>query len=94
MLRRRKDQYLNGKALIELPKRTVNVVSCPFDPSEQAFYDALEGKMESMIEKLMAQSKGKNNYISVLLLLLRLRQGSPYHLPSGGRETHPCVPLF
>ncbi|KAG5637212.1 hypothetical protein H0H81_005375 [Sphagnurus paluster] len=73
MLRRRKDQFLNGKALIELPKRLVEVISCPFDPSEKAFYDALEGKMESVIEKLMAQS-GKNNYISVLLLLLRLRQ--------------------
>lgn len=73
MLRRRKDQFLNGKALIELPKRTVNVVSCPFDSSEKAFYDALENKMESVIEKIMAQSK--NSYISVLLLLLRLRQG-------------------
>ncbi|KAF5384216.1 hypothetical protein D9615_003378 [Tricholomella constricta] len=74
MLRRRKDQYLNGKALIELPKRIVEVISCPFDSAEQAFYEALEGKMESVIEKLMAQGQGKNNYISVLLLLLRLRQ--------------------
>ncbi|KAF8062181.1 SNF2 family DNA-dependent ATPase [Lyophyllum atratum] len=74
MLRRRKDQSLNGKALIDLPKRIVNVVSCPFDSSEQAFYEALEGKMESVIEKLMANNKGKSNYISVLLLLLRLRQ--------------------
>ena len=76
MLRRRKDQYLNGKALIELPGRFVNIVSCPFDTSEQAFYDSLENKMESMIEKLMANSKGNSNYMSVLLLLLRLRQGS------------------
>ncbi|KAF9467200.1 SNF2 family N-terminal domain-containing protein [Collybia nuda] len=74
MLRRRKDQLLNGKPLIELPQRLINVISCPFDPSEQAFYDGLENKMEDVIEKLMAQSKGKNNYISVLLLLLRLRQ--------------------
>lgn len=75
MLRRRKDQFLNGKPLIELPQRIVNVISCPFDSSEQAFYDGLENKMEDVIQKLMAQSKGKNNYISVLLLLLRLRQG-------------------
>ncbi|KAF8065081.1 SNF2 family DNA-dependent ATPase [Lyophyllum atratum] len=74
MLRRRKDQSLNGKALIDLPARIVNVVSCPFDSSEKAFYEALEGKMESVIEKLMANNKGKSNYISVLLLLLRLRQ--------------------
>ena len=76
MLRRQKDQILNGKALIELPKRTVNVVSCDFDPSEQNFYDSLETKMQSVIEDLMATSKGNNSYFSVLLLLLRLRQGT------------------
>lgn len=74
MLRRRKDQLLNGKKLIELPQRTVTVVSCPFDSSEQAFYSALENKMEDVVEKLM--DKGKNSYISVLVLLLRLRQGN------------------
>lgn len=79
MLRRQKDQILNGKALIELPKRTVNVVSCDFDPSEKSFYNALESKMESVIEKLMASSKGNSSYMSVLLLLLRLRQGTVYH---------------
>ena len=73
MLRRRKDQTLNGKALIELPKRTVEIVTCNFDDSERLFYDSLESKMEGVIEKLMA-SKGGNSYISVLLLLLRLRQ--------------------
>lgn len=64
---------LNGKVLIELPLRTVKVMSCTFDRSEQAFYDALESKMESVIEKLISSEKA--NYISVLLLLLRLRQG-------------------
>lgn len=77
MLRRRKDQQLNGKSLIELPKRTVSVVSCHFDSSEKAFYDALETKMETVVEKLMADEGGaKNKYMSVLLLLLRLRQGT------------------
>lgn len=73
MLRRRKDQTLNGKALIDLPKRLVNVIPCDFDSSERAFYDSLETKMEGVIEKLMS-TKGGNSYISVLLLLLRLRQ--------------------
>ncbi|KAG6890238.1 hypothetical protein C0992_002766 [Termitomyces sp. T32_za158] len=56
MLRRRKDQTLNGKALLELPKRIVQVVSCEFDASEQAFYAGLENKMESVIEKLMGNA--------------------------------------
>lgn len=76
MLRRRKDDVLNGKKLIELPKRTIEIVSCPFDATERAFYRSLETKMDDALQKLMKQEKG-NNYISVLLLLLRLRQGTP-----------------
>ncbi|KIY49841.1 hypothetical protein FISHEDRAFT_40909 [Fistulina hepatica ATCC 64428] len=76
MLRRRKDQTLNGKVLIELPQRNVDIVKCPFDANEQAFYDQLEDKMSDQVKKLMAeqQTGGRNAYISVLLLLLRLRQ--------------------
>ncbi|KDR77106.1 hypothetical protein GALMADRAFT_66302 [Galerina marginata CBS 339.88] len=73
MLRRRKDELINGKALIELPKRTVEIITCKFDADEHEFYFSLESKMESVIEKLMKNSGG-GNYISVLLLLLRLRQ--------------------
>ncbi|PPQ99319.1 hypothetical protein CVT24_009187 [Panaeolus cyanescens] len=72
MLRRRKDQNLNGKALIQLPKRTIEVISCPFDDTERKFYTALETKMEDSIAKLMAASN--KNYMSMLLLLLRMRQ--------------------
>ncbi|KAF7337965.1 SNF2 family DNA-dependent ATPase [Mycena venus] len=82
MLRRTKTQQLNGKALVTLPPRTVKVISCEFDPSEQAFYSALETKMEGVIEKIMRQSGGGGSaYIGVLLLLLRLRQAC----------NHPCL---
>ncbi|KAJ7461525.1 SNF2 family DNA-dependent ATPase [Mycena latifolia] len=82
MLRRTKTQQLNGKALVDLPPRTVTVVSCAFDASEQAFYTALESKMEDVIEKIMRQSGGGGSaYIGVLLLLLRLRQAC----------NHPCL---
>ena len=83
MLRRRKDDTMNGKVLIELPKRTVNIVSCPFSPSEQQFYNNLELKMNNVMEQLVedAQKAGvKANYMSVLLLLLRLRQGQSFSL--------------
>ncbi|KAF9260752.1 hypothetical protein L218DRAFT_906857 [Marasmius fiardii PR-910] len=78
MLRRRKDDQMNGKALVELPKRTVNIVSCLFSESEQQFYSELAGKMEQVLDKLNEDAyrsgKAQANYISVLLLLLRLRQ--------------------
>jgi SNF2 family DNA or RNA helicase len=75
MLRRKKTDTVNGKTLIDLPNRTVEVVACPFDPYEQAFYTALEAKMESALDKLMSRDNGNKAYMSVLLLLLRLRQG-------------------
>lgn len=76
MLRRRKQDTLNGKALIELPARTVEIVPCAFDAHEKFFYESLETKMEGVLEKLLAETKGGGgNYMSVLLLLLRLRQG-------------------
>jgi len=76
MLRRRKDQLLNGEVLIKLPKRKVDVVSCDFDALEQEFYDTLEEKMKQTIEELMAKKEKGNSYIGVLTLLLRLRQGN------------------
>jgi SNF2 family DNA or RNA helicase len=79
MLRRTKDQTINGEKLIDLPLRNVNVISCPFDSVEQEFYNALETKMSETLEKLMATKSGNSSYISVLLLLLRLRQGELIH---------------
>jgi len=75
MLRRRKDQLLNGEVLIKLPKRNVDIVSCEFDAVEREFYDLLEEKMKKAIAELMNGGKG-NAYIGVLTLLLRLRQGN------------------
>ncbi|KAJ3560995.1 hypothetical protein NP233_g10474 [Leucocoprinus birnbaumii] len=81
MLRRRKDDTLNGKKLIDLPKRTVEIVSCPFDSSERAFYTSLENKMDETLEKLLnSDGKGGSKYMSVLLLLLRLRQACNHPL--------------
>lgn len=79
MLRRRKDQLLNGEALIKLPKRQIEIVSCEFDASEREFYGALEDKMEDVIEKLMSSTKG-NKYIGALTMLLRLRQGVSFSI--------------
>ncbi len=81
MLRRRKDQIINGKVLIELPPRELNIISCPFSPAEQTFYDELAVKMDSTLQTLMDKP---SSYISVLLLLLRLRQGEKTAHPSQG----------
>lgn len=83
MLRRRKDYILNGKAIIQLPARTVEVVKCDFDPEEHSFYTALEKKMSTEVDKLMNAGEAQKNYTSIIVMLLRLRQGTSstiYHV--------------
>lgn len=75
MLRRRKDALLNGKPIIELPARDVNVLECEFDDEERAFYTALQEKVEETLNKFIKSGDISKNLTSVLVLLLRLRQG-------------------
>lgn len=76
MLRRTKTDTLNGKPLLELPDRLVQIVPCAFDAEERAFYDSLQERVQNSLETLQKQGDMSKNYTSMLVLLLRLRQGS------------------
>ncbi|KAF9242263.1 SNF2 family N-terminal domain-containing protein [Melanogaster broomeanus] len=72
MLRRTKTQVINGKPLLELPERILELVECSFNDTEKEFYRRLETRMTSEVDKLV---RAENvNYTHVLVLLLRLRQ--------------------
>ena len=43
---------IDGKAILNLPGRTVSVVDCPFDDHERAFYSAVEEKMDAKLKKV------------------------------------------
>lgn len=73
MLRRTKTQILNGRPLLELPERILELVECSFNASEKEFYRLLENRMTSEVNKLVQSDKV--SYTHVLVLLLRLRQG-------------------
>ncbi|KAH0831071.1 hypothetical protein J3R83DRAFT_13598 [Lanmaoa asiatica] len=72
MLRRTKNQILNGKPILQLPERILELVECSFNATENNFYRLLETRMTSEVNKLV-QSENVN-YTHVLVLLLRLRQ--------------------
>ena len=76
MLRRKKDSMLNGKRLLELPDRNVEIVPCTFDADEREFYESLSTKIESTLDKFRQKGDIAKNFTSVLVLLLRLRQGT------------------
>ena len=74
MLRRKKDSVINGKALITLPPRQVEIISCTFDADEREFYESISAKVEATLETYRRAGDMAKNYTSVLILLLRLRQ--------------------
>lgn len=74
-LRRRKaTKDSNGKPIVELTKKTVDIVRLTPSAEEQDFYDALHQRSKVQFDTYLAQGKVMSNYASVLELLLRLRQ--------------------
>lgn len=76
MLRRTKTTILNGKPLLDLPDRLVNNVHCRFDPEEQHFYENVQIRVQDSLETLRSSGDMLKSYTSMLVLLLRLRQGA------------------
>ena len=74
MLRRTKDTIINGKPIVDLPARLISIIDCEFDRVQREFYASVDEKVQKSLENLQ---KGDINkaYTSVLVLLLRLRQG-------------------
>ncbi|KAI0080447.1 hypothetical protein K474DRAFT_1682619 [Panus rudis PR-1116 ss-1] len=74
MLRRTKTTILNGKPLLDLPDRDVQIVHCSFDVNERTFYDSVEERIKERVDTLAQQGNLNKAYTSILVLLLRLRQ--------------------
>ncbi|CCF59268.1 hypothetical protein KAFR_0G02340 [Kazachstania africana CBS 2517] len=73
MLRRNKTDKIDGRPLLELPPKNVNVEQAMLTGDELEFYEELESKNKKLAKKLLDR-KVKGAYSSVLTLLLRLRQ--------------------
>ncbi|GAA5993647.1 hypothetical protein JCM10908_000659 [Rhodotorula pacifica] len=73
MLRRVKTQTINGRPLLQLPKREVIESKGPFlDAAEAEFYAKIEQKTADALKEQIADEKF--NYVKVLTKLLRMRQ--------------------
>jgi SNF2 family DNA or RNA helicase len=46
----------DGKPILNLPARNVDVVQCPFDADERSFYDALEAKTTLKFNKVSRET--------------------------------------
>ncbi|KAI0377701.1 SNF2 family N-terminal domain-containing protein [Hypomontagnella monticulosa] len=66
-----KDGEESAAPSFKVTDRKVVTIAAVFTPAERRFYDRLEKRTDKSIEKMM---RGKVNYASALVLLLRLRQ--------------------
>ncbi|KAK9916313.1 hypothetical protein WJX75_001149 [Coccomyxa subellipsoidea] len=91
LLRRTKGSTLDGKPIVQLPARQVELVRLHFSVAERAAYDELQ---RSSMTQLKALRGAKSSYMNMLLLLLRLRQACNHPwLASGARQSSPTGPL-
>ncbi|GAA5874648.1 hypothetical protein JCM8547_003947 [Rhodosporidiobolus lusitaniae] len=75
MLRRRKTDMVDGKPLIVLPEKEIIEVRMPFlDEDEAAFYKAIEEKMQLQMNSFIKRGTVMQEYVQVLIKLLRMRQ--------------------
>ncbi|KAK2969852.1 hypothetical protein RJ640_030161 [Escallonia rubra] len=84
MLRRTKGTLLDGEPIICLPPKTIELKKVDFTVEERDFYCRLEADSRAQFAEYAAAGTVKQNYVNILLLLLRLRQACDHPLLVGG----------
>ncbi|TRM55791.1 SNF2 family N-terminal domain-containing protein [Schizophyllum amplum] len=81
LLRRMKNTKLDGKPLIELPEKVVELTRLMFSEEERSVYSQVETRTQNQFNRYLRAGTVLKNYQQVLVLLLRLRQCC----------VHPCL---
>ncbi|KFK39327.1 hypothetical protein AALP_AA3G230200, partial [Arabis alpina] len=74
MLRRTKGTLLDGRPIINLPPKKVNLSTVEFSVEEWSFYRKLEADSQTQFKAYADAGTLNQNYANILLMLLRLRQ--------------------
>ncbi|KAI3680653.1 hypothetical protein L6452_35426 [Arctium lappa] len=80
MLRRTKGTLLKGEPIISLPPKIIILKKVDFTAEERGFYRSLEADSRAQFAEYAAAGTVKQNYINILLMLLRLRQACDHPL--------------
>ncbi|KAH9289743.1 hypothetical protein KI387_033860, partial [Taxus chinensis] len=80
MLRRTKGTVIDGEPILKLPPKSVTLKKIEFSAEEREFYNKLE--LDSRAQFKVYQEAGtlKQNYVNILVMLLRLRQACNHPL--------------
>ncbi|GLJ36518.1 hypothetical protein SUGI_0733660 [Cryptomeria japonica] len=80
MLRRTKCTFIDGEPIINLPPKTVTLKKIEFSLEEREFYQKLEIDSQARFKVYQDAGTVKQNYVNILLMLLRLRQACDHPL--------------
>ncbi|KAL1560204.1 helicase-like transcription factor CHR28 isoform X3 [Salvia divinorum] len=80
MLRRTKGTYIDGEPIIDLPPKTIELKRVDFSMKERDFYRRLEADSKAQFAEYAKAGTVKQNYVNILLMLLRLRQACDHPL--------------
>ncbi|KAL6553246.1 hypothetical protein OROGR_007088 [Orobanche gracilis] len=72
--------FINGEPIINLPPKTIELRKVDFSMEERNFYCRLEADSRAQFAEYAAAGTVKQNYINILLMLLRLRQACDHPL--------------
>nr|GLL28836.1 helicase-like transcription factor CHR28 [Ipomoea trifida] len=87
MLRRTKGTHIDGEPIIALPPKRIELKKVEFTDEERNFYCKLEADSRAQFAKYAAAGTVKQNYVNILLMLLRLRQACDHPLLVGGSNS-------
>ncbi|KAF5325961.1 hypothetical protein D9611_000760 [Ephemerocybe angulata] len=74
LLRRTKNSMLEGKPILELPPKEIELVKLQFSREERELYDHIEKNTTIRLNKFIRERTLLKNYSEVLVMILRLRQ--------------------
>ncbi|KAI3971952.1 hypothetical protein MKX01_030153 [Papaver californicum] len=80
MLRRTKATVIDGEPIIMIPPKTIELKKVDFSMEERDFYSQLEADSRAQFKVYAAAGTVKQNYVNILLMLLRLRQACDHPL--------------
>ncbi|XP_073149458.1 helicase-like transcription factor CHR28 isoform X2 [Henckelia pumila] len=80
MLRRTKGTLIDGEPIINLPPKTIEMKKVDFSQEERDFYCRLEAESRAQFAEYAAAGTVRQNYVNILLMLLRLRQACDHPL--------------
>ncbi|XP_065877305.1 helicase-like transcription factor CHR28 [Euphorbia lathyris] len=88
MLRRTKGTKIDGEPIITLPPKLVELRKVDFSDEERDFYTRLEADSRDQFREYAAAGTVKQNYVNILLMLLRLRQACDHPLLVKGKGSN------